>query len=333
MGISKNLFSIPTSVSKYLTYALVLHIIALALAAIALIMALLGMIPGFNMMCFPTCMASFAGSVALIAFIFDLAIFYISKAAIDKVNGASASIGAAVWMTLAAWFCCAFAGCAFGMANCCCGGCGTDRDNHREKRRNRRNKKDREADADSFDDYRRDQDMRMHAIRDEERRKYQQDLPSFQPYEREPLNPTPEDKYLYDDTPVPYQGTGVQGVGMGYGRRNGAPNPYAQAAGAGVAGGYAGGYGQTLGVQRAPSSGSSMLTAGNAGVGAGGDGVDPRPDHNYGTEQMQDNCESRGRSNADTQTMTRTHTTPTSTGTSTPKPPGSQRTHPWQQPP
>lgn len=256
-------------------------------------MALLDMIPGFNLLCFPTCMASIASSATLIAFIFDLAIFFISKAAITK-SGASADIGAAVWMTLAAWVCCSVSICAFGMANCCCGGCGggkRDRGESRRERKRSKNKKDR--DDDSFDDdYRRDHDMRLQAMRDEERRKYQQDLPSFQPYEREPLNPgPPEDKYLYDDTPPLTQGgIGVNGVGMGYGRRNGAPNPYAQAGG--VPGN--GGYGQTLNVQRQASTGSSMMTAGNAGVGAGGEGVD-LPRNQYGhadQEQMHDNnCE------------------------------------------
>jgi hypothetical protein len=166
------------------------------------------------------------------------------------------------------------------MANCCCS-CGGSR------REDRKRKKNRDAENDDFDSYRRDQDMRLHAIRDEERRKYEQDLPSFQPYEREPLNPTrPEEQYLYDDTPAP-QGTGVHGVGMGYGRRGGAPNPYAQAA-------PPTSYGQNLGVQRQPSTGSSMMTAGNAGVGAGGEGVDqPRNEYGYAgqREQMTDNCE------------------------------------------
>lgn len=279
LNIPKNLINIPSAVSKYLTYVLVLHIVGLGFAGIGLIMALIDLIPGFNMICFPTCMASLASTVTLIAFIFDLAIFFIAKGAIGKMSGASAQIGAAVWMTLAAWVCCSVAICAFGLANCCCS-CGG-------KREDRKRKKKGDHDDDNFDSYRRDQDMRLHAIRDEERRKYQQDLPSFQPYEREPLNPAPpEDKFLYDDSP-PIHGTGVQGVGIGYGRRGGAPNPYAQAA-------PPTSYGQNLGVQRQPSTGSSMMTAGNAGVGAGGEGVDqPRNEYGYAgqREQMGDNCE------------------------------------------
>ncbi|KLT38539.1 hypothetical protein CC85DRAFT_27064 [Cutaneotrichosporon oleaginosum] len=243
-------------------------------------MALIDLIPGFNMVCFPTCMASLASTATLIAFIFDLAIFFIAKGAIGKMSGANAQIGAAVWMTLAAWVCCSVAICAFGMANCCCS-CGGSRREERKKKKNRDN-------DDEFDSYRRDHDMRLHAIRDEERRKYEQDLPSFQPFEREPLNPgPPEDKYLYDAPPVE-TGTGVHGVGVGYGRRNGTPNPYAQAAAPPTS------YGQTLGVRRQPSTGSSMLTAGNAGVGAGGEGVDqPRNEYGYAgqREQIADNCE------------------------------------------
>lgn len=270
-----------------------LHIIALGFAGIGLIMAAIDMIPGFNMICFPTCMASIASTAALIAFIFDLAIFFIAKAAIGKMSGASANIGAAVWMTLAAWICCSVSICAFGMANCCCGGCGGSKRDRGDRREKKRNKKDRRDDDSFDDDFRRDQDMRLHAIRDEERRKYNQDLPSFQPFEREPLNPAPpEDKFLYDDTPPLSHGTGLQGVGVGYGRRNGAPNPYAQAGGMAPSGG---GYGQTLGVARQPSTGSSMYTAGNAGVGAGGDGVDqPRNQYGYAGQQEQmhgNNCE------------------------------------------
>ncbi|BEJ16746.1 hypothetical protein CspHIS471_0601470 [Cutaneotrichosporon sp. HIS471] len=281
LNIPKNLINIPPAVSKYLTYVLVLHIVGLGFAGIALIICLIDLIPGFNLLCFPTCMASLASTVTLIAFVFDLAIFFIAKGAIGKMAGASAQIGAAVWMTLAAWVCCSVAICTFGMANCCCNFGGGRR------REDRKRKKDRDLDLDEEDDYfksRRDRDMRMHAIRDEERRKYEQDLPSFQPYEREPLNPgPPEDKYLYDETAA--HGTGVQGVGMGYGRRGGTPNPYAQAA-------PPTSYGQNLGVWRQPSTGSSMLTAGNAGVGAGGEGVD-EPRNEYGhagqREQMGDN--------------------------------------------
>ncbi|GMK58284.1 hypothetical protein CspeluHIS016_0503160 [Cutaneotrichosporon spelunceum] len=286
LNIPKSLINIPAAVSKYLTYVLVLHIVGLGFAVIALLLALIELIPGFNLVCFPTCMASFASTATLIAFIFDLAIFFIAKGAIGKMPGARADIGASVWMTLAAWVCCSLAICTFGLANCCCscGGRGR-RDNNRDSRKS---KKDRireheDAEDDSYYRGRRDQDMRMQAIRDEERRKYEQDLPSFQPFEREPLNPEPrEDKYLYDEAAA--HGTTVQGVGVGYGRRGGAPNPYAQAD-------TATGYGQNLGVQRQPSTGSSLLTAGNAGVGAGGEGVDqPRNEYGYAgrREQMND---------------------------------------------
>lgn len=285
LGLPDRLIDIPASISKYLTYALVLHIVALGCAAVALVMLALEMIPGFNMLCFPTCAASIAGSVALIAFVFDLAIFYIAKAAIDKATGASASIGAAVWMTLAAWLCCAFSVCAIGMGNCCCGGCRNDRD--RDRDRKSRRERDRE-----LDDYRRDDDMRMQAIRDENRRQKEQGLPDFERYERMPLTNNTEDKYLYDDSPgLQRNGSAVTGVGVGYGRRGQVPTLT-----------YGGGDYLSAGAppQRRPSVQSSVVGFGQAGVGAGGAGVD-QPQHNYndydpnggynqgGTEQFADN--------------------------------------------
>ncbi|KAL1413306.1 hypothetical protein Q8F55_001062 [Vanrija albida] len=276
--LNVKLFNIPSVISKALTYTLILHPIALAFAVIALICGLIDMIPGFSVLCFPTCFASIAGGIALIAFIFDLAIFFIAKSRISSVDGASASVGAAVWMTLAGWLLCGFAGCAWGMAGCCCCGGGGRRDNNKRRRRDK-----------EMDDYNRDTDMRLQALRDDQRRQKEQDLPNFQPYERVPLKEDQyEDKYLYDDgshgsagPKLRRDGSVLQGVGVGYGRRQGAgqngygPNDY--------------GYGQQgLAPQRQPSTGSSFMTAGAAGVGAGGAGVDQpgqRGAHDYNQNQ------------------------------------------------
>ncbi|KAJ9110085.1 hypothetical protein QFC19_001756 [Naganishia cerealis] len=45
--------------------------------------------------------------------------FYIAKARIDKVSGASATIGVCVWITLAAWLVTGILGCVIGVGNCC----------------------------------------------------------------------------------------------------------------------------------------------------------------------------------------------------------------------
>lgn len=234
-----SLFNIPSAVSKWMSYTLVLHIVALVLVFIGLLAGLLDMIPGFGMMCFPTCFTSMGAGVTLIALIFDLAMFYILKARVDAVSGASATIGPAVWMTLAAWLLACFAGCMWGMGRCCCG-------QYSSANRNRRRDRDREvADA--------EHDMRLGAIRDEQRRLKEM---SKEP-ERMPLTQGEEDKYLYEEAPaLGRNGSVLQGVGVGYGRRD-KNDSY----------GYAGG------AQRQPSVNSHLTAPGAAGVGAGGAGV------------------------------------------------------------
>ena len=138
----------------------------------------------------------------------------------------------------------------------------------------------------------RSDDMRLQAMRDEQLRKKEQGLPSFQELERTPLTNADEDKYMYEEQPLPQSrsnggglardGSVLQGVGVGYGRRT------AGAAAAGAAGGYAqgtfgNGYGGYETLQHPPSlarrvSDVSGVTAGNAGVGAGGQGVEAPED-------------------------------------------------------
>ncbi|ORX38553.1 hypothetical protein BD324DRAFT_649916 [Kockovaella imperatae] len=274
-GIS--LFDIPTTITKYLTYTLVLHLVALAAAAGSFVFGLLSHIGTMGVWCFPTCLASIASSTALIALVFDLVIFYIAKARIDDVNGASANIGICVWLVLAAWLLAGFGGCAFGLGNCCL------------SRRNNRNSGDPKMDYYS-NSFNRSDDMRLQALRDEQLRKKEQGLPSFQELERTPLTGTggndAEDKYLYEEQPIPRSrstgsglardGSVLQGVGLGYGRRMpggaGAAEAYPQ-------GTFGNGYGGYETLQQPPSlarriSNSSGVTAGNAGVGAGGQGVE-----------------------------------------------------------
>jgi len=259
-----SVFNIPTAITKYLTYTLILHIVALAAAALATIFGLLSHISTLSVWCFPTCFASVASSVSLLALVFDLVIFYIAKARIDAVDGASASIGISVWLVLAAWLCAGLGGCAFGIGKCCI---------------NRRG--NRESGDPSKNNYYAGQnqtdDMRLQALRDEQIRKKEQGLPSFQELERTPLTTDQdEDKYLYEERPnVRRDGSLVQGVGVGYGRRNGGGSGYG-----GSQAGYGGsqaGYDHLQappGVARRDSVVSSTMGPGAAGVGAGGQGVE-----------------------------------------------------------
>jgi hypothetical protein len=262
------MFDIPTAITKYLTYVLILHIVALALALASTIFGLLSFISSLSVLCFPTCFAACASTCSLIALVIDLAMFYIAKARIDRVDGASASIGIAVWLTLAAWLLCGFAGCAYGIGRCCVGS---------------RDRKARDDPDPSRGGYVRTPNshgpdaMRMDAIRDEQIRKKEQGLPSFAAFEREPLQ---DDKYDDPAQAMPgalrRDGSLVQGVGMGYGRRTDAGTPLPTE-------NYNVGYGYPpAGLGRRPSD-SIMTDAGDAGLGAGGGGVE--------TGYPQDPCE------------------------------------------
>ncbi|OJA12348.1 hypothetical protein AZE42_02794 [Rhizopogon vesiculosus] len=110
---------IPTVVVKWLTYALVLHIVAFGLAGVAAIFGLLAHVREMSMTCFSSCISGFGATVALAAFIFDIAIFFIAKSRMNSVSGGSASIGNAVWITLVAWLLLLFSGCFYGVGRCC----------------------------------------------------------------------------------------------------------------------------------------------------------------------------------------------------------------------
>ncbi|WVR07439.1 hypothetical protein IAU60_004480 [Kwoniella sp. DSM 27419] len=277
------LFDLPQAITKYLTYVLILHVVALGFAALATIFGLISHSPTFSS-CFAIWMASIGSSIALIALVFDLAMFYIARARINSVSGASAEIGISVWLTLAAWIILALSGCFFGIGNCC-GSCRTNDDGGDPKRG--RGKYDRQ---DGEEDYK----MRMMAIDNERQRKQRQEqgLPSFQ--ELTPLKDDGEDKYMYESQPSQQQvpgglrrdGSVLDNVGVGYGRRNRTPanDPYA----AGGAAGNAGAWGQPAGYQNiaAPPLAarrlSDVTSAGDfVGVGAGGAGVEPPPQPDY----------------------------------------------------
>lgn len=77
-----------------ITYLLILHPIAAALAAVATILGLLAHLRGFGATCFTTCVASLAATVALLAFVFDIVVFLIAKKRIEAAaSGESAELG------------------------------------------------------------------------------------------------------------------------------------------------------------------------------------------------------------------------------------------------
>jgi hypothetical protein len=190
---------IPQVVVKWITYALVLHIVAFGLAAVAAIFGLLAHIREMSMTCFSSCIAGFAATIALFAFIFDIAFFFIAKSRLNAVKGGSASFGNAAWLTLAAWILLFVSGCFYGLGRCCI------------KRRPRENK-DPKLDSsngagNNFGSYA-DQ-MRLDAVKAEVDRKARQKqgevgLPAFQEYDpSQPLR-NKDDVYVDDEEHGPY---------------------------------------------------------------------------------------------------------------------------------
>ncbi|KAJ7157169.1 SUR7/PalI family-domain-containing protein [Mycena filopes] len=108
---------IPNVVVKWLTYVLVLHIVALALAAGSAVFGLLAHVREMAMTCCSTFISGLAATVAFVAFVFDLAFFFLAKARINAVG--TASIGNAIWLTLAAWILLFFSGCFYTLGRCC----------------------------------------------------------------------------------------------------------------------------------------------------------------------------------------------------------------------
>ena len=108
---------IPEVVVKWITWALVLHIVALAAAALSSLFGLLAHVREMSMTCCSTFISGFAAVIALFAFIFDLVLFFVAKARISSVG--SAKIGSAIWLTLAAWVLLFFSGCFYSCGKNC----------------------------------------------------------------------------------------------------------------------------------------------------------------------------------------------------------------------
>jgi hypothetical protein len=180
---------IPEVVVKWLTYVLVLHIVALALAAGAAVFGLLAHVREMAMTCCSTFISGLAAAVAFFAFVFDIALFFLAKARINAVG--TATIGNAVWLTLAAWVLLFFSGCFYTLGRCCM--------SKRQKRGDWEQRQ--EAPLPSIGDQ-----MRLDAVKAEADRKARQKaseggLPAF--HEREPLTTTAYDDgtSVYTDKP------------------------------------------------------------------------------------------------------------------------------------
>jgi hypothetical protein len=215
---------IPQVVVKWLTYVLVLHIVAFGLAAIAAFFGLLAHVREMAMSCFSSCISGFAAVVALVAFIFDIAIFFVAKSSMNSVQGGSASIGNAVWLTLVAWILLFFSGCFYGVGRCCI------------KRRSRDAWGGKAGTAIGENGY--NEQMRLDAVKAEADRKARQaqpevGLPVFNEYDQsQPLKARVDGDEVYLEEDAPYrdnQSVSTAGnAGMG---------SYGRSAGRGYAGG------------------------------------------------------------------------------------------------
>ncbi|KAF5346338.1 hypothetical protein D9758_011507 [Tetrapyrgos nigripes] len=108
---------IPDVVVKWITSALVLHIVALVLAGGSTVFGLLAHVCQIVGTCCSTCVSGFSATVALLAFIFDIVLFTIVKKRINDVG--SATTGNAMWLTLAAFLLLLFTGCFYAFGSCC----------------------------------------------------------------------------------------------------------------------------------------------------------------------------------------------------------------------
>lgn len=190
---------IPQVVVKWLTYALVLHLVAFGLAGISAIFGLLAHVREMSMTCFSSCISGLGATVAFVAFIFDIAFFFVVKARINKVQGGSASIGNAIWLTLAAWILLFFSGCFYGIGRCCI---------KRRPRGNWNGAKDGPG-GEGGNGYA--EQMRLDAVKAEADRKARQKqgevgLPAFQEYDpSQPLHATVTADEVYADDDDPYR--------------------------------------------------------------------------------------------------------------------------------
>ncbi|KAL7417568.1 SUR7/PalI family-domain-containing protein [Mrakia frigida] len=241
------IIDIPEVAAKWITYVLVLHIVALGLSAGAFVLGLLAHCREFAMGCFSSCFASMAAAVALIAFIFDIVLFLLARTRINSLDGASSSIGPAVWIVLAAWVLLFLSGCAFGCGRRCISSRGP---------RNERGERGERVPYDTA--YA--EEARIEAIRAEEERKARQasgggsHLPGFQPYETQPLtggNKQPDQWLDEEEDPALAGGQAYRdqpGQGGGYGRQGSSDGGHGYGRGA-----YSAGGGSAVGMGRRPS--------------------------------------------------------------------------------
>ncbi|PWN45702.1 pali-domain-containing protein [Ceraceosorus guamensis] len=214
-----------STVIKGLTYTLILHPVALAASLIVLVFGLFSLCRTYSTGCCSSLFAGFAAGITVLAFGLDCALFIIAKKRIESTGG-SASLGAALWLTLAAWVCLFLSTCAFG-CGACCGGKGGRKDKLKDSY-------GQPGPNGGFvgDNY--GERMRMDALRAEQDRQRRQELagsdslPKFAVYEQEieeeqPLKQHQDSSHAngYGYQPYPQQQHQFHDPYSGYGNQHG----------------------------------------------------------------------------------------------------------------
>lgn len=201
-------FSLPNSLIKWLTYALVVHPIAAGLAAASFLSGCISHCREFSTSRITTWLTSLATTVALIAFVFDIVLFSIARSRINSASntevGLDARLGNAVWLTLVGFILLFLSGCLFGFGHRCI------------KRRPTQEEKDRvrpQMDTVYASAARKEAEDLEKAGKI--RRGESSGLPAF-PEEAVPLTSVPKTEELYSEEYSNSQD--IAGVGTGYGR-------------------------------------------------------------------------------------------------------------------
>ena len=236
-----------------------------------------------------TCISGFAAFIALVAFVFDIVLFFIVKARVKSIDG-TASFGAAIWMTLAAWVLLFFSGCAFACGRCCI-----------QRRPRGAGGEDGRMDngwmskfgggQGNGNDYHGEQ-MRLDAVKAEADRKARQKneigLPAFP--EHVPLNGNGKAQYLEEESDDehhnPYRDEAAIGTAtaLGAGAGVAASGPRRQASGPAYRGGYAQGAPGTRAVDEYYNSSTTPSRSNTANT-----GYPPPPNRNYNGTPSQAN--------------------------------------------
>lgn len=233
-GFSVDSSKYSSAVIKGLTYALVLNPIALAACVLTLLTGLLAHCGDMSLICINGVMSGLASSLAFIAAAVNFALFILAQKRINAINGASASLGTALWLSLAGWILIVMSSCAF----CCgCGGRGGG-GRRRKSMRDEQNDDAWKAPSGGLGGGGRSNyadSMRMDALQAEsDRKRRQKDLPKFATYETEHVEELPL-KQDYDDSfaqhSVSRHGGNGYGQPGGYGYGYGDESSFSHSAG------------------------------------------------------------------------------------------------------